>query len=235
MSISSISNNWTYYPHHSRKNSSTSSIADTTATDDSQAQSASSSTDLDDTSIQDLFSGVMSQGLLPVSSSDEDGTDETGSDMAMAMIMPPPPPSMDNTAATPSNEDAISVFLDKGQSGTATGTDVNGIQRVLAQSGNQTGAAQTTSDSTGATDSTLTLQSFLEKVKNGTVTDSDLSALQALLNTAQGQSGMMPPPTPPEQTDSNSVSGARQSQLVNAIQSYENTGTVYGDNSSWSS
>lgn len=228
MTISSINSNWLYYPYN-RKNSTASTAASTT--DD---LSSTTGTSLDDASAQELFSGILSQGLLPVSGSSDDGTDETGSDMAMAMMMPSPPPPMDTTATT-DDEDAIGAFLDKVQSGTATGTDISSMQSILAQSDSSSALTQTTSDTTDATDSTLTLQSFLAKVKAGTVTDSDLSAMQALLNTVQGQSGMMPPP-PPDQADSNSVSGVNQSQLVSAIQSYENTGTVYSDNnSSWSS
>lgn len=158
MSISSVNDSSWLYEIYYRNNFSDTQASSAQFT--SGIASSDESTTLDSDAAQSLFSGVMSQGVLPVSTGSESAAeessvqtqlDDSGEDAMsglMAMVMMPPAPPMTMTAETATeNEDTVSGT-------TATNQDTmsrmmpppppNGMESL-------SGSSEDTEDSTNST------------------------------------------------------------------------------------
>lgn len=245
MSISAISAN--YLPYTAGPQSSTSAASSTTTAGDSELQTQfhhhrkekGNESTMDSESAAAFFSGQMSQGLMAISATDsQDTTTVNGvsapSENGFSGIMPPPPPpqmSADSTSAN-NQDDPLSSFLAKVESGTVTDSDLTDMQKLLTQVQSQSDESasngimmppppQMSDNSTEASSQDDTLSSFLAKVQSGSVTDSDLTDMQNLLSQMQTQTdtsgsaataSIMPPPPPP----------ASVQQMRMAAQEYDN-------------
>lgn len=119
MNVSSVTSNWWQYLQRLQNNS-TADQSTTTQTTATTSETKSRYEGQDSETAAAFFSGLMSQGLVPV-------TGSTSSDTAES--------SSDNTSKL---EAVLSSFLDKVKNGTVTDDDLTALQSALNESDDAT-------------------------------------------------------------------------------------------------
>lgn len=183
MNVSSVGNSWYLYNKYGTQNSNSTNTASATDTETQSTNSDKKRSTLDSETLQALFSGMLSQGIVFSGTyyiNSSNGTGESANEEADTV-------------------QSIASVLEKVKNGTVSDSDLTDLQSLMTRN---------TENAKDSGDGSLSIEEFLGKVKNGTVTDSDLNALQSELNSLTDGSGIAaapppPPPPPPPPSEEN--------------------------------
>ena len=228
MNVSSVTSSWWQYLQR-LQNAGVADQSTTTQTATTTSETKSRYEGQDSETAAAFFSGLMSQGLVPVSGStssdtfldkvkngtvtDDDLTalqsalNDSSDTTAQAATPPPPPPQHVNRDELGALQSLLASLSDSSEESDTTaavaGTSASSTDSSTSSATTSTDTASTTSSTatSDTTNSTFSLASFLQKVEDGTATADDLSALADLLKEieAESQAAHMPPPPPPQQ------------------------------------
>ncbi len=141
MNVSSVTSNWWQYLQR-LQNSSTTDQSSATQTPTTTSETKSRYEGQDSETAAAFFSGIMSQGLVPVSGSTSSDTTGSSSDSDSSTNVAALT-SVSSTGSSSNLETILSSFLDKVKNGTVTDDDLTALQSALNDSSDTAAQAAT--------------------------------------------------------------------------------------------